>query len=198
MYPVQWTTTYCGSPSLGAPKPFLMGWETLAGKTEFIHTQTVLIFNKKVWGGGEAPVSIPKEVESVHGQWFHWTGATPTKAQRVIKACFKFSDGRAEPSAPHPADERAAGSHAHPGGRLLAFLLHRACFQVQHSPCGGKDKRCVSDGRLQALGPTGRAGRPLDLCCCSLPSRAAPAASPCRPGAADRRGRSRTNRTATG
>lgn len=140
-----------------------MGWETLAGKTEFIHTQTVLIFNKKVGEGRkEAPVSIPKEVESVHGQWLHWTGATPTKAQRAIKACFKFSDGRAEPSAPHPADERAAGSHAHPGGRLLAFLLHRARFQVQHSPCGGKDKRCVSDGRLQALGPTGRAGRPPD------------------------------------
>lgn len=46
-------------------------------------------------------------------------------------------------------------------------------------------------------------GRPCcarvwDLCCCSLQSRAAPGASPCRLGAADRRGRSQTNRTVTG
>lgn len=40
----------------------------------------------------------------------------------------------AEQDKPHSADKGTTGSHTHPGGRLLALLLYRSRFQVQHPP----------------------------------------------------------------
>lgn len=43
------------------------GVNTLSGKIKFYSHYETIFRPKKVGGGEEAPVSIPKEVESVHG-----------------------------------------------------------------------------------------------------------------------------------
>lgn len=92
-----------------------------------------------------SPISVPQEVQSVHGQWFHWTRAKPAQRppQKRVKhlwMCYQWWIGWSiiTGDTPHSADKWTTGSHAHSGRRLLAFLLHSSCFEVQHPPFEAK------------------------------------------------------------
>lgn len=132
----------------------------------------------------------------------------PHKCVKYLWTCYQWWIGWSiiTGDTPHSADKRTTGSHAHSGRRLLAFLLHSSCFEVQHPPFDVK-------GGLNCPGITCKhffyiergvwfmtilTCKILYLCCYSLQWTTAPWAFLCRLGGVDHKGRSQAIRTVTG